>query len=70
MIQRFAEMKALSSFSDDEKSTEKVLVGKSVVSDFNTDTNDSFSGLESEDEGRTGRRDRENNIVHPYQVCA
>lgn len=76
MIDRFAAMKALSALSDDEKH-EKVdkhlkdeFVPKTLVIDCNTDTNDSFSGQESEEECRSLKRDAENNLLQPLQVTS
>lgn len=68
MIDRFAAMKALSAFSDDDKHSKDDFTTKTLVMDCNTDTNDSFSGQDSEDETRTTKRDAENNELHAYQV--
>ncbi|XP_052766099.1 uncharacterized protein LOC128207299 [Mya arenaria] len=67
MIERFAEMKATGTSFDDKQTLKDDLSPKPLVIDCNTDTNDSYSGQDSEDDGRCFRRDRENNNVHPYQ---
>jgi len=71
MIDRFAAMKALSAFSDDDKHdkhSKEEFTPKTLVIDCNTDTNDSFSGQESEDDTGAMKRDSENNELHSYQV--
>lgn len=68
MIDRFAAMKALSALSDDEKHSKDEFTKKTLVIDCNTDTNDSFSGPDSDEEARVVKRDAENNELHAYQV--
>ncbi|KAH3852868.1 putative uncharacterized protein DDB_G0271982 [Dreissena polymorpha] len=68
MIERFAALKSsTSALSDDEKlSVREDFSPKSLVIDCNTDTNDSFSGVDSDNDSRGFSRDRENNNEQPY----
>lgn len=70
MIDRFAAMKALGALHDDENSKQCLkneCVTKSLVMDCNTDTNDSFSGLDSDTDSRACNRAgdlQNNNTIH------
>lgn len=59
MIDRFAAMKALSAYNENDKTCHYSdnLNAKPLVIDCNTDTNDSFSGLESEEDSRMHARE-------------
>lgn len=51
MIDRFAAMKALSALHDEDKHhLKEIYAGKPLVIDCNTDTNDSYSGVDSEED--------------------
>jgi hypothetical protein len=69
MIDRFAAMKALGALNDDENNKQCLkneCVTKSLVMDCNTDTNDSFSGLDSDSDSRACSQagDLQNNNIH------
>lgn len=68
MIDRFAAMKALGALHDDESIKQRnETVTKALVIDCNTDTNDSFSGAESEEDSRGCNRTKDlqnNNTIH------
>ncbi|XP_045187003.2 uncharacterized protein LOC123544914 [Mercenaria mercenaria] len=74
MIDRFAAMKALGALHDDESSKQSLkteCVTTSLVIDCSTDTNDSFSGVDSEEDSRACNRARDiqnNNTLHQDPV--
>lgn len=74
MIDRFAAMKALGALHDDENNklmVKEETVTKSLVIDCNTDTNDSFSGVDSEEDSRLCNRTKDlqnNNTLHQDPV--